>query len=800
MAIVRRAQNPICKTAWAILISLFMGPILLAEDADNASGQPSPEFARDVLPILSDHCFSCHGPDGASRQAGLRLDLREHALKSNDGVAAIAPGQPTRSELIRRIKAADDDTMMPPPDALKPLSAAQKEILERWIADGAQYAGHWAFSPPKRVDPPTASKSAWSRNTIDRFVLKRLEAAQLAPSPEAKRHAWLRRVTLDLTGLPPTIEELDAYAADDSPHAESKVADRLLMSEEHAERMAMHWLDAARYADTNGYNNDELRTMWPWRDWVIKAFNDDMPYDQFTIEQLAGDLLPEASSQQVLATAFHRNTMTNTEGGTTDEEWRVAAVKDRIDTTGLIWLGLSVGCAKCHSHKYDPISQTEYYQLYDFLNQSADADRGGDDPKRALPSPFYLSQHAELAQRVDKLRSKLAGLSGEQAALKAEFAKLSRELNDKVMKMKPPAIPVMQELPPNGKRKTHVLVKGDFQSPGTPVTAGVPKSLHAWPSQGPMNRVGLARWLVSEENPLTARVTVNRIWARLFGIGMVETEEDLGTQGELPTHPELLDWLAVEFRETHKWSLKKLCKTMVMSATYRQSSQIKDSARERDPRNRLLARGPRFRLEAEMIRDQALAVSGLLSRKMYGPPVMPLQPEGIWKTVYNGSNWRTSKGEDRHRRGLYTFAKRTSAYPSFLLMDAGSGEVCLPRRIRTNTPTAALVTLNDPVFTEAAQALARRVVAEGKDQRVAARLAFAFELVTGRLVQEVEMAAMLRLYEDQFKHYLEDGKAAMAIASNPIGPLPEGVPVTELAVLTVIANVLLNMDEILTKG
>jgi hypothetical protein len=772
-------------------VLLLMAPLARGERID---------FSRQIRPILSKNCFACHGPDEKKRKAKLRLDTREGATGERKGGPAIVPGKSAESEFYLRITHSDPEEIMPPKKSKHELNAAEIGLLKGWIDGGAKYDEHWAFVKPVRPELPKVQNGEWPRNAIDHFILARLENEKLRPMGEAGRRVLIRRLSFDLTGLPPSRAQISEFLNDQSKDAYEKLVDRVLTSPHYGERWARMWMDLARYADTQGYEKDNTRTMWPWRDWVIKAFNDDMPYDQFTIEQLAGDLLPEASSQQVLATAFHRNTMTNTEGGTTDEEWRVAAVKDRIDTTGLIWLGLSVGCAKCHSHKYDPISQTEYYQLYDFLNQSADADRGGDDPKRALPSPFYLSQHAELAQRVDKLRSKLAGRSGEQAALKAEFAKLSRELNDKVMKMKPPAIPVMQELPPNGKRKTHVLVKGDFQSPGTPVTAGVPKSLHAWPSQGPMNRVGLARWLVSEENPLTARVTVNRIWARLFGIGMVETEEDLGTQGELPTHPELLDWLAVEFRETHKWSLKKLCKTMVMSATYRQSSQIKDSARERDPRNRLLARGPRFRLEAEMIRDQALAVSGLLSRKMYGPPVMPPQPEGIWKTVYNGSNWRTSKGEDRHRRGLYTFAKRTSAYPSFLLMDAGSGEVCLPRRIRTNTPTAALVTLNDPVFTEAAQALARRVVAECKDQRVAARLAFAFELVTGRLVQEVEMAAMLRLYEDQFKHYLEDGKAAMAIASNPIGPLPEGVPVTELAVLTVIANVLLNMDEILTKG
>lgn len=755
------------------------------------------DFSRDVRPLLSKNCFACHGPDEEKRKGKLRLDTFEGATAKRKDGPAIVPGQSGESEFYARITHDDPEEIMPPEDSDHKLSSDEIKLLKRWIDDGAKYETHWAFVPPVRPKLPTPEDLGdWVKNTIDSFVLARLEEEKLGPMVEAEKRTLIRRLSLDLTGLPPTPEGIAEFLEDKSTGAYEKLVDRILASPHYGERWARMWMDLARYADTQGYEKDNHRTVWTWKDWVIKALNDDMPYDQFTIEQIAGDLLPNATSQQVLATAFHRNTMTNTEGGTTDEEWRVAAIKDRVDTTGLIWLGLSVGCAKCHSHKYDPISQTEYYQLYAFLNQTADADRGGDEPKRSLPSPFHYAAQKEL---LEKIAAKREQAKVSQSAAK-ELADLESQLEQKAQEMKPPAVPVMEELPKDRQRKTHLLVKGDFLSPGKAVSAGVPQALHGLAAGREVNRLALASWLVAKENPLTARVMVNRVWSRLFGLGIVETEEDFGTQGELPSHPELLDWLATEFRDTHDWSMKKLCKTIVMSATYRQRSQVTKQMRERDPRNRLLARGPRFRLEAEMIRDQALAVSGLLSRKMYGPPVMPPQPEGIWKSVYNGRRWETSQGEDRYRRGLYTFAKRTSAYPTFLLMDAGSGEVCLPRRIRTNTPTAALAVLNDPVFVEAAQALARRAVAECPENNFVERLKYMFELTVAREIDVDELAAVLKLFTDQRKIYLADAKAAIAMATKPIGALPDGIGAAELAAFTVVANVFLNMDEFLTKG
>ncbi|MCH7728408.1 MAG: PSD1 domain-containing protein, partial [Planctomycetes bacterium] len=541
------------------------------------------DFARQIRPILSKNCFSCHGHDAKHREAELRLDTRDGAIAKRDGAAAVVPGSSSKSALHARITSDDPDERMPPADSGRELTEEEIDLLRRWIDQGAEYSAHWAFIKPVQTTLPKINDKSWPKNTLDYFVLARLEAKGLRPSVEADRYTLIRRLSFDLTGLPPTPEQVKQFIDDNSPQAYEKLVDRLLDSRHYGERWARVWMDLARYADTQGYEKDARRNVWPWRDWLIKALNDDMPYDQFTIEQLAGDLLPDANSQQVLATVFHRNTMTNTEGGTDDEEFRVAAVKDRVDTTGLIWLGLSVGCAKCHSHKYDPISQTEYYQLFAFFNQSADADRNDDAPKRALPSAFHYQQHKELVQQLAAARKKLKkNPSADTEATAKQIAELERQLEQKVMAMKPPAVPVMQELPEQKRRRTRLLIKGDFLNPGSEVKAGVPESLHAMSDHGAMNRLSLARWLMDKENPLAARVAVNRIWSRMFGAGLVETEEDFGTQGELPSHPRLLDWLAIEFRDTHHWSRKKLCKTIVMSATYRQFSKVTRELRELD--------------------------------------------------------------------------------------------------------------------------------------------------------------------------------------------------------------------------
>ena len=573
--------------------------------------------------------------------------------RQNGGYQGIVPGNSAASRVIARVS-ADENPMPPTGDRL---TAGEIDTLRRWIDAGAKYERHWAFNPPVRPEPPTVSDPGWIRNPIDSFVLARLDREALQPSPEADRHTLIRRLSLALTGLPPTPAEVDAFVNDDSAEAYSALVDRLLNSTAYGERWARVWLDLARYADSMGYEKDSIRTIWPYRDWVIQALNENIPFDRFTVLQLAGDLLPDPSTDQVVATGFHRNTMTNTEGGTDDEEFRDAAVKDRVATTGQVWMGLTWGCAQCHSHKYDPLSQQEFYSLYAFLNQTADADRNDDAPK------------LELTKGVSTL--------------------------------------VLRELPPKERRDTFLHNRGNFMNPGEQVAPGVPEALHPFPSGAPLDRLGLARWLTSKENPLTARVAVNRLWARLFGAGIVRTEEDFGTQGTPPTHPELLDWLATEFMRVN-WDVKDILKTIVTSATYRQSSDITPELLEVDPENSLLARGARFRMSAEMVRDQALFASGLLSRKIGGEPVMPWQPEGIWQVVYSSKQWKTSPGADRYRRALYTLWRRTSPYPSMTTFDAPSGETCTVRRIRTNTPLQALVTLNDPTLMEAAQHLAAR--------------------------------------------------------------------------------------------
>lgn len=596
--------------------------------------------------------------------ANLRLDSHRAATGADGGYAGITPGDSAASRVVARVTAESN----PMPPGGERLTAEEVELLRLWIDAGARYEAHWAFSGPSRPRTLSLSDPRGAANAIDRFVLVGLEAAGLEPSAEADRRALARRVALDVTGLPPTPAQVEAFLADRSPGAYGKLVDRLLSSPAYGERWARVWLDLARYADSMGYEKDSLRTIWPYRDWVVAALNENLGFDRFTELQLAGDLLPDPSPVDLVATGFHRNTMTNTEGGTDDEEFRDAAVKDRVATTGQVWMGLTWGCAQCHSHKYDPVSQREYYSLYAFFNQTADADKNDDSPTLQL-------QH---------------GVS----------------------------TPVLRELPPDRLRPTFVHLRGNFSNRGERVEPGVPAAFHALPAGSPANRLGLARWLTAPDNPLTARVTVNRIWARLFGSGIVRTEEDFGTQGAPPTHPHLLDWLATEFQRGG-WDMKSILRTILMSATYRQSSHVSPELRAADPENRLLARGPAFRLPAEIVRDQALAASGLLSSKVGGPPVMPWQPEGIWQVVYSHRRWETSPGEDRYRRALYTLWRRTAPYPSMTTFDAPSGETCTLRRVRTNTPLQALVTLNDPTLLEAAQQLAARARREAGPDRAA---------------------------------------------------------------------------------
>lgn len=780
------------------------GASLMARPAAAApAAKPKVNFARDIRPILAKNCFSCHGPDEGSRAAGLRLDLREGAIAKRSGHPAILPGTPERSLLMQRVTASGP-RRMPPVSAGPALTPEQVGMLRTWVQQGANYARHWAWDKPRQAPLPRVTNQKWPRNPIDTFIQARLQQAGLTPSPEADRYTLLRRVSLDLRGLPPTPEEVDAFARDTAPGAYERAVDRFLADPAYGERWARMWLDLARYADSAGYGSDPLRlNIWPFRDYVINSFNQNKPYDQFTREQIAGDLLPNATVEQKIATAFHRNTMTNTEGGTDDEEFRVAAVRDRVDTTLQVWMGLTLGCAKCHTHKYDPIAQKEYYQFFAVFNQTTDADRPDEAPLVQVPYAPIDEQIQKINSQIDGLKTQLNGASPErQKALEAEIQKLEKS------RPAPATVPVLEELPKEKRRESFLLIKSNFLDRGEKVEPAVLQAFHPLPANAPLNRLGVAEWLVSPENPLTARVAVNRFWAQIFGTGIVETEEDFGTQGELPSHPQLLDWLAVYFQtgkgekapSVRPWDIKSLLKLIVTSSTYRQSSQVTPDRVARDPRGRLLSHAPRYRLEAEMVRDQSLLLSGLLSRKLGGPSVYPPQPDGLWQAAFNGQRtWTTSTGEDRYRRGLYTFWRRTSPYPSMSAFDVPSREVCAIRRIRTNTPLQAFVTLNDPVFVEAAQALARRVNKEG-GSTPEARARYALKLSLCRPPSEAQVKQILSLYQSEREHYSRDAAAAKELNSGPLGAVPGGTDPADLAAWTVVGNVLLNLDSVLTKG
>lgn len=720
------------------------------------------ELARAAREVLAANCYACHGPDAAAREADLRLDTAEGLATFTLDGAVVTPGDPEASTLLLRVR---DETDPMPPQGHPALSAADAELLERWIAGGGELVEHWSFVRPQRpVAPAGTSDDPWVRDPLDAHVLSALRERGLEPSAPADRATWLRRASLDLIGLPPTPERVARFVADERPGAFERVVDELLADPAFGERWASLWLDLARYADTCGYGMDLPRTIWPWRDWVVDALNEGMPFDRFTLEQLAGDLLEDATDRTRLATAFHRNTLNNTEGGTDDEQFRQLAVKDRVDTTMGVWLGLSAGCASCHDHKFDPISQAEYYALFDLFNQTADRDTDDDAPT-------------------------LSVVVGTDAAGEERRA----------------TAPVMVALGPDQRRTTHVHERGNWLAPGEVVRAGVPRALAFEDEPQPTDRLALARWIVDPRHPLTARVTVNRFWARLFGRGIVLTEEDFGTRGARPSHPELLDLLAVDFVEGG-WNLKALLRRLVLSATYRQASVIDGRRAERDPDNTWLSRGPRKRLEAEMVRDASLAVSGLLDRTRGGPSVFPPQPPGLWQVAFYGGNWETSTGGDRYRRDLYTFLRRTQPYHTRTTFDGTSREVCTHRRVNTNTPLQALVSLNDPVFVEAAQALARRMWTDVPDgvvpgdatQGDAARTARGLELVLSRPADPERVEVLLELLSIARADFAQRPADALVFATDPLGPLEEGADPVEFAAFTLVANVLLNQDAFLT--
>lgn len=812
---------------------VFFGALALAmtlglPGASRADDAPNPAaLAAGAQALLKSRCYECHG--ARTQKSGLRLDGREAALKGGEsGDPAIIPGKGADSPLVKAVKGEIKDSPQMPPKGDR-LTEAEIALLREWIDAGAEWpaamagaaakpgeespAGaatldpatpdpaaapaHWSYQAPKWPKIPAVSDHAWVRNPIDAFIMARLDKEGLKPAPEADRRALIRRASLDLTGLPPSPDEVEAFVSDKSPGAYERVVDRLLASPAYGERWAAPWLDMARYADSNGFEKDSGRVIWPYRDWVIRAFNDDKPFDQFVIEQLAGDMLPAATRDQIIATGFNRNSMINEEGGVDPEEAQSKAITDRVDTTATVFLAATMACAQCHSHKYDPISQTEYYRFFAIFNRqesdfriiSPTENRNG-GPTEIVPTRDQerLLNEAEAERRV--LRTELVMNPAKRGATLERLWELQVVRPRKII-----TTMVMRESaePP----ETFVHKGGDFRNHGDKVEPGLPDVWPPAPEGEPVNRLTLARWLVAPENPLTARVFVNRAWDQFFGIGIVKTTEDFGSQGERPVHPELLDWLALTF-QWRGWSVKSLHRLIATSATYMQDSAITPEKLERDPYNRLVSRGPRYRLPAEMIRDQALRVSGLLSPKMFGPSVFPHQPEGVWKMPYSSAKWKLSEGEDRFRRGVYTWWQRTAAYPAFMTFDAPTREAPCTRRSRTNTPTQALVTLNDPVYMEAAQALARRTMGVADAD---ARLDTIFRLCLSRPPAPPE-AKRLRAYLDsQLKGFRADPTAAKLVATEgTLDPPPADADPRELAAWTMVANVMLNLDETLTKN
>lgn len=731
------------------------------------------DFNAEVRPIFNNNCISCHG--GVKKSGDFSLLFRHEALApAESGLRAIVPGKPDSSELLRRLTHPDPETRMPL-DA-DPLSEEEIAVLTKWIKQGAKWEEHWAYIPPDPNLKAPSINDAWVENDIDRFVLEKLDEMDLEVSERASKEVLLRRASLDLIGIPPDMETLETYLADESPDAYEKNLDQLLASPHFGERWATMWLDLARYGDSQGYQKDKFRDIWRYRDWVIDAFNQDMPFDQFTIEQLAGDLLPQADTQQLLATAFHRNTMANDEGGTDDEEFRVTAVIDRVNTTFEVWQGVSIACVQCHSHPYDPFLHKEFYQAYAFFNNTADNDRYDDFPRIKLKS---AAQEREIAE----LKSWLDAHEGD-AGYEEKLAKLESIRSGKT--------PVMQELEGDDRRVTRLFERGNWLVHGDTVEPAVPAVLNEMPKDAPANRLGLAHWLVDPQNPLTARVIVNRFWEQIFGIGLVETLEDFGSQGAKPSNQKLLDHLALRFMHGHKWSVKALLKEILMSATYQQSSKVSPQLLEIDPANRYLARGPRIRLSAEQIRDQALAVSGLLSKKMFGPSVMPPQPEGVWQVIRNVLRWVPSEGENRYRRGLYTFWRRSSPYPSLIAFDSPSKEYCVSRRIRTNTPIQALVTLNDSTYLESALALAEQMM-EVNASETEEKLAFGYRRASMKYADEEILNSLKSFYKESENYYSQHPEDLQKFLPKEDNPEPEK------AALVHVANVILNLDEIITK-
>ncbi len=744
--------------------------------ADKVNIPDEVDFIFHVKPILSDRCFACHGPDESKVEAGLQLHTEEKAyaaLGENKDRFAIIPGDLEKSTLIHRVTSDDPDVMMPPPESNLDLSNDEIKILVNWIEQGAQWKEHWAYLPPREAEIPL-DNNPWVSNPIDNFILAKLHENDLSPSPPLSNEKLIRKLSFDLTGLPPSIEILESYNQDHSVENYERIVDQYLTTDAHAEKMTNEWLDIARYADTHGYQDDLERIMWPWRDWVIHAFKNNMPYDKFITWQIAGDLLPGATREQIIATAFNRNHKITQEGGVIPEEYRSEYVTDRTNTFGTAFLGLTFECAKCHDHKYDPISQKEYFQLYGFFNNVDE--KGLIEPYGAIPDPYIELNKKEIDEVLTFINN----------VQEAETIPLM----------------VMKEL--KTPRKTHVLNRGVYDQIGEEVKASFPSlGLEMKNTEASLNRLDLAEWLFSNENPLTGRVTVNRLWQQFFGKGIVATSYDFGNQGSLPTHPELLDYLALKLQRAN-WDLRSIIKDIVTSSTYKQGSKIDPALLLKDPENDLIARSFRSRLSAEMLRDHALKISGLLVEEIGGPSVKPYQPAGLWNEVTGGGGGSTAKyvqdeGNNNYRRSLYTFWKRTVPPPNMLLFDTPTRDFCMVKRENTSTPLQALVLMNDPQFIEASISLAYRAIQEKKSENIEELIQFMFTLATSRKPDSEELSSLKKMYDiqlDTFEKASNDVVEFLKLASNKI---LDKEKTEQLAAMSFVASTIFNLDETIRK-
>ena len=730
------------------------------------------DYIFDVKPILSDRCYLCHGPDEGTREAGLRLDLKENAygaLGENLDRFAVVPGNTDSSQMVYRINHPDIQKRMPPLESNLTLTEYERSVLVKWIEQGAVWKDHWAFVVPEKPELPNIKQVDSDASEIDLFILDKLVQKGLKPSGKASKEKRIRRVYFDLTGLPPSLQAIDEFVDSDDPDAFEKVVDGLLASDAYGERMASDWLDIARYADTHGYQDDLERIMWPWRDWVINAFNRNVPYDEFVTWQLAGDLIPDASLEQILATGFNRNHKITQEGGVIDEEYRVEYVMDRTVTTSKALMGLTMECARCHNHKYDPISQKEFYEFYSFFNQ---VDEKGRIEYDELPEPNIIITQEVIEQSLP-------------------FVKMP----DSIKEVK---LMVMMD-DPSLKRKTHILSRGTYNNPAEEVEMGTPRVIKPFDEKFKNNRLGLANWFFDKDNPLTARVAVNRLWQQMYGVGIVASTGDFGNQGNLPSHPELLDWLAVTFQEEN-WDVKKMLKRMAMSKTYQQTSKTSAELQVQDPENRWYARSSRDKLTAEMIRDNALFTSGLLVDKIGGPSVKPFQPPGLWAETTSGqglTKYIQDTGVNSHRRSLYTFWKRTVPPPSMMTFDAASRDDCTVKRQKTSTPLQALALLNDPQMIEASEALAKRVLQES-DLSDEERVTEMFRMLTSRFPEKSELENLLGYLSASRVDIAENATKQMQQQAHENENIDDKMD--QLYAYAFLANLIFNLDEAIIKG